>query len=386
MPLKIAPEDRKVAVVFGILLLVAFAMIAYMTQTDNGSGTVPSSFSSGNSGTKAAYLLLEQTGYSPRRWTGDPRKLVDLGPNATLILAEPEPGEAAEMDAVRNFVRKGGRVVGTGPTASMFFPGARMRPGMPHFTWKSYKPNEPSDLTRGIEEIELATQFYFDEKSGDTPFSDGEERPIVRFRYGAGEVIWWSSTDPMSNAAIREKDNAQLLLNSVGDPGRGPVLWDEYFHEGSKTVVDSILASPLRWGLLQAGLIGIVVCFTYSRRYGPVRDSVATSRLAPMEFVETLAALYERSGASQISVEIVNSRFRNALHRRYSIALDAPPHITAKRIVEHAPGLDEDAVRRTLNDIAGIETGAPVTPKQATVLVRQLHEWSAKLKLKPGGE
>jgi Domain of unknown function (DUF4350) len=386
MPLKIAPEDRKVAILLAVLITFAFGLVIFMAQTDSGSGSTPSSYSSGNSGTKAAYLLLEQTGYAPKRWTSDPRKLAEVAPNATLILADPEVSEQADIESVRNFIRKGGRVVTTGVGASIFFPFKRMQPGMPHFRWKSYKPVEPSDLTRGIQEIELATQFYFREADGEIPFRDEEERPVLRFHYGAGEVIWWSSADPMTNAAIREKDNAQLLLNSIGEPGRGPVLWDEYFHEGTKTVVDSILASPLRWGLLQAALIGCVVCLTFSRRFGPVRDSVATSRLAPMEFVETLAALYERSGASQISVEIVNARFRAALHRRFSIALDAPPHVVAARIVEHAPSLDQDLVRKTLNDIANVESGPRIPMKRATAIVRQLHQWSSQLKLKLGGE
>ena len=180
----------------------------------------------------------------------------------------------------------------------------------------------------------------------DAPFLDGDESPVTRFSYGAGEVIWWSTADPMSNSGIREKDNAQLLLNSVGDAGRGPVLWDEYFHQGGKTVVDSVLASPLRWALLQAALIGALVCLTYSRRFGPARQSVAASRLAPMEFVETLAALYQKSGAAHIAVEIVYEQFRGALatpllgshrcrcragrrgHRRSSSGSQRPPKIT----------------------------------------------------------
>ena len=45
----------------------------------------------------------------------------------------------------------------------------------------------------------------------------------------------------------------------------------------------------------------------------PARQSVAASRLAPMEFVETLAALYQKSGAAHIAVEIVYEQFRGAL-------------------------------------------------------------------------
>jgi hypothetical protein len=281
MPLRIAPEDRKLAVGFAAVLAFALLLAAFVVQADRGSGGLPSSYSAGNDGTKAAFLLLGQMGYSPSRWTENPRKLADVTANATLILAEPAPAEERDIAAVREFLRRGGRVVATGMSFARFVPEQRIRPGMPHFQWKAYRPQEPSDLTRGIDAIKLAPKFYFDWQKAEAPFREGEESPVTRFPYGAGEVIWWSTSEPMSNLGIREKDNAQLLLNSVGDAGRGPVLWDEYFHQGGRTVVGAVMAGPLRWGILQAALIGAIVCLTYSRRFGPVRASVAGPRLAP---------------------------------------------------------------------------------------------------------
>ena len=380
MPLKIAPEDRKLAVIFGIVRALALLLSVYTIQTDRGAGGVPSSYSSGDSGAKAAFLLLQNTGYSPRRWSDDPRKLASLPPGATLILADPFPADEPDLQAVREFVSKGGRVVATGVGAAFFFPQKRFSPGMPHFQWKSYKPQEPSDLTRGIDEIKLAPQYYFDSAKGEIPFADGDERPVTRFSYGAGEVIWWSTSDPLTNAGIRESDNAQLLLNSVGDPGRGPVLWDEYFHQGSKTVLDSVIDSPIRWALVQAALIGVIVCFTFSRRFGPVRQSVAASRLAPMEYVETLAALYSRTGAAHVTVEIVYERFRAALQRRYSVRTDAPVSQVAATIVNHLGGADFAAVTDTIQQIEDSVSDPSFPAVRATELIRQMHEWSARLK------
>ena len=73
MPLKIAPEDRKLAIVFALLLTLALVLSVFVVTTDRGSGALPSSYSAGNYGTKAAFLLLQQMGYSPRRWTESPR-------------------------------------------------------------------------------------------------------------------------------------------------------------------------------------------------------------------------------------------------------------------------------------------------------------------------
>jgi hypothetical protein len=386
MPLRIAPEDRKLAIGFAALVALALALSIFVVSTDAGSGGLPSSYSAGNDGTKAAFLLLEKMGYSPKRWTENPRGLANLPPNATLILAEPIPAEESDVEAVRQFLRKGGRVVATGAGFARFVSKHTTQVGRPHFQWKSYRPHEPSDLTRGIDEIVLAPQLRFGSEGAESPFLDGDENPVTRFSYGAGEVIWWSTTEPMSNSGIREKDNAQLLMNSVGAAGRGPVLWDEYFHQGGKTVVDSVLESPLRWGLLQAALIGVLVCFTYSRQFGPVRLSVATPRLAPMEFVETLAALYQKAGAAHIAVEIVYEQFRGALQRRFSVRASAGAAQVVATIVDHLPQESSEDVTALIRKIEAAMGNPSLRVAEATLLIGAMHRLSKLLKLRAGGE
>jgi hypothetical protein len=386
MPLKLAPEDRKLAMGFALLLALASVLAVFAARAGGEGGALPSSYSAGNNGTKAAFLLLWQMGYAPQRWTQNPRKLADLPPHATLILADPMPTDEGDVEAVRQFLRQGGRVLATGVGFAQFVPRQPIHAGTPHFAWKDYPPHEPSELTRGIHEITLAPKFYFDGEKLDAPFLDGDESPVTRFSYGAGEVIWWSNADPMSNSGIRESDNAQLLLNSVGEPGRGPVLWDEYFHQGGNTVVDSVLASPLRWGLLQAALIGLLVCLTYSRRFGPERQSVAAARLAPMEFVETLAALYQKSGAAHIAVEIVYEQFRASLQRRYSVRTDADAAQVASAIAAHLPAAHAADTLAMIRRIEAAVRNSKLPVEQATALVGEMHNWSTRLKLKSGRE
>ena len=380
MPLKIAPEDRGLAIGFVLLLALAFALSIFVAATDRGSGALSSSYSAGNDGAKAAFLLLQQMGYSPKRWTENPRKFAGLPPNATLILADPMPGDESDIEAVRRFLSTGGRVVATGGSFAQFVPNHPVHAGRPHFQWKTYRPHEPSDLTRGISEIALAPKFYFDSANTEAPFLDGDENPVTRFSYGAGQVIWWSSTDPMSNSGIQEKDNAQLLLNSVGNAGRGPVLWDEYFHQGGRTVVDSVLASPLRWALLQAALIGALVCLTYSRRFGPARHSVAASRLAPMEFVETLAALYQQAGAAHIAVEIVYEQFRGALQRRFPLRTHADAAQLAAVIVDHLPQEDLAETSRLIHGIEAAQEDPALQVAEAARLIGAMHRLGKRLK------
>jgi hypothetical protein len=381
MPLNLAREDRKIAVGLGVLFGVALLLAGYMVSTDEGSGASPSSYSAGNNGSKAAFLLLQQTGYSPARWTDDPIKLSTLAPRSTLILVDPIASEERAVKAVRNFVKNGGHVLATGPSFIAFVPDHHIRGGVPHFRWKEYIPREPSDLTRQINSIKLAPKFYFDEESDDAPFGDGDEIPISRFSYGKGEVIWWSSFDPLSNSGIREKDNAQLLLNCLGAPGARPVLWDEYFHQAGKTVINSVVESPLRWGLLQALLVGILACLTYSRNFGPLRQSIVASRLAPMEFVETLAALYQKTGKPQIAVEIVYQHFRESLQRRFSIHMDANSDQAASAMATQLPEENPANLARMLSGIEAAINDPTLSVSKATLWVSEMHTLMTRLKL-----
>ena len=381
MPLNLAPEDRKIVIGLGILFGVAVLLAGYMVATDEGGGASPSSYSAGNDGSKAAFLLLEQMGYAPTRWISHPVKLAALAPHSTLVLVEPEATEARAIEAVRNFVKNGGHVLATGPSFAAIMPEHQTRPGVPHFKWKEYVPNEPSDLTRGITSIKLAPKFYFDRNSDEAPFIEEDEVPITRFSYGKGEVIWWSSFDPLSNSGIRENDNAQLLLNCLGAPGVRSVVWDEYFHQGGSTVIDSVINSPMRWGLVQALLVSLLACVTYSRSFGPVRQSIVASRLAPMEYVETLAALYQKMGKAQIAVEIVYQHFRESLQRRFCIRTDSDTKAVALAISAQLPGEDSAKITRLMVGIEDAIRDPSLPVSKAALLVNEIHSLMARLKL-----
>jgi hypothetical protein len=308
--------------------------------------------------------------------------LGQLSPGAVLVLADPSFAEERDREAVREFLRKGGRVLGTGPGLVAIVKGAHTVVRTPHFEWKSYRPAEPSALTRGIREIVMAPQFLFAAEDGDdAPFKDGDEVPVVRFSYGKGEVIWWSTSEPLSNSGIREKDNAQLLLNSIGSPG-APVFWDEYFHQENKTVIDSIWNSPLRWGLLDCALMVVILCLTWSRRFGPMRTTVEHSRLAPIDFVTTLANLYKRAKAGNIAIEIVSERFRYALHRRYSIPRSLESALLAPQISGLLPASDAGQLQGLLEAVEDAVRDPNTKANTAAELVRKLHEIADKLRLR----
>lgn len=144
------------------------------------------------------------------------------------------------------------------------------------------------------------------------------EPVVVSYMVGRGEVIWWASAMPLTNVGIRDENNLDLLINSVGQGKH--ILWDEYFQGNSR---HQIAAFPpaVRWTLWgQCLAFAFMLVLTYSRRSGPVIPLVTESRLSPLEFVDTLGNLYARAGAAQVPVEIAFTRFRQLAARRLGLS------------------------------------------------------------------
>jgi hypothetical protein len=379
---KLTTEDRKILIALGVVMVVLLGVVGFLVQSDSGSNSYPSSYGTGTGGAKAAFLLLQQTGYDVRRFHQAPKSLEDFEKGTTLILLDPFPQEAEDISSVQSFVEKGGRIVGSGPGIGLFVKGRHTAALLPHFDWQTYKPQEPSALTRGISAIEASPELFFSGGEGDdAPFKSGDEIPVVRFNYGKGEIIWLSSSSSLTNEGIARANNLQLLLNCVGDPTAGTVLWDEYFHEGGKTLFDTMWDGPLRWAFWQTALLGLLVCFTWSRRFGPLRRLEQPSRLATMDFVQTLAELYKSANVGNVAVEVVYQRFRSKMQQRFLVRRTASLSDLSIAISHKVPGRDQAAVAALLDQAEQSIHDNSLSADKAAGIIQQLHGLSKDLGL-----
>jgi len=200
---------------------------------------------------------------------------------------------------------------------------------------------------------------------------------------GQGRVIWWASSMPLTNAGITKPGNLSLLLNSLGAPANGLVLWDEYYHGERRGLTGYLAGTPAPWMLLQAGIIYLFLLLAFGRRAGPLRMPTVESRLSPLEFVETLGALYKTAGAASGAVETVWQRFRYLVCTR----LGLPPSAAIRQIFEsarerlgwHEPGLFETLQRA--------ERGArdpSISNQEALAIVDSLEHYAGLLHLNRG--
>jgi hypothetical protein len=328
MPVSLDRSDRKILIGAATVLVLLVAATAVLAPPQAAPAPDSSSYSPGAGGAKAAYVLLGDLGYSVQRWAQPLTELPESAEGFVFVLSEPLPLAVGnvESEALERFIQRGGRLLFTGPTASNFLSGAHSKLLVPDdVTSRPYSAAAVSPITRDTPHITMAATVGWDgHERGPVPLYAGNGNVVVvEYPMGNGQVVWWASGTSLSNAGIAAPGNLNLLLNSLGPPENTHVLWDEYYHGERRTLTSYLAGTPVAWALLQGGLAGLVLLMAYGRRTGPTRMPVVESRLSPLEFVETLGALYQTAGAASGAVNTVWERFRYLMCTRLGLQRSA---------------------------------------------------------------
>ena len=382
MQTAIDPADRRLLLIAGgALALLLCAVVLLTPVAGENAGSVPSSYSSGPGGSRAAYLLLQEIGLLVERWEDSPAGLPREPSAAVLILADPtSTPNTTERTDLRRFVEEGGTILITGSRASDFFPEARLLQEPFAAPTRSFSSIFPGRFTRGADVIVLRPAALWEGNAGPQValYGDPEHPAAVSWRVGNGRVLWWAGPEPLTNAGISQEGNLNLLLNAVRGTPNGPappqkIYWDEYFHGERRSLWAYMARTPIVWGIAQLAVLGVAIFFTFSRRAGPVVRGPATSRLWPLEFVDTLGALYERAGATPAAVGIVYRNFRAVLTRRLRLPVTIPDVALGQAIDERLGGR-HSGLSRTLSLAAAASRGDKIKPSQALALVQELED------------
>jgi Domain of unknown function (DUF4350) len=334
MPVKLPASDRRL-VLWGFAIILIIIVALAVKSADQQESQVPSSYSADSQGAKAAYLLLLEEGYKVERWEQSPTLLPEDASRTMLVLASPfNVPSKEEKAALQLFLARGGRVLVTGSTVSLFLPQADVVPeSMVGPDWKTIEPQLLTPLTRGGG-IRMSPGSYWKRNSTEflVHYADGERPVVVSYSVGRGEVIWWAAATPMTNAGITASGNLALLLNSIGEQKGTRILWDEYFHGYRQSLGAYIANSPLIFGVLQCLLLLGFVLLTFSRRSLPIHPAEEKSRLSPLEFVETLGGLYRRARATHAALEVPYTRFRSIVTRHLGLNSDIAADALAQAV------------------------------------------------------
>ena len=386
----IDPSDRKLLLIAGAVMLVLAAALAIVSPPppEQGGG-IPSIYSDASGGAHAAFLLLQELHRSVRAWERPPTDLPQDSQAAILILANPEENpSSAEKEALLQFAESGGRIIFTGPRIGDFFPNAESSDVPLARPWATYQANLPSSYTRHAAKISLQMQSEWE---GNNPaafalYGDADSPAVMVWSVGDGAILWWAGPTPLTNAGITQEGNLNFFVDAVSDPladaGEQPeVYWDEYFHGQRATLWAYFQKTPVPWGLLQFAVLGLAVLFTFSRRSGPMMMPAVATRLAPLEFVDTLGGLYQRARAEPAVVEAVYQRFRGTLTRHLRLPTKIP-NALLDEAARGRLGLKDDSFLETLQRADAASRAQKIAAAEALELIQKLEKYEVQLGLK----
>jgi len=343
-----------------------------------------SSYAAHPQGARGAYLALKAAGYRVER-TFEPLAAIERQPpDAILVLAAPQtPPSRQDLRALERFVSRGGIVLAAGAESVAFLPGSPFRPGGGRVVaGSSATASMLSPFSRYVPEVRMAPPAR--SLAEDAPYVPvyGDERTpyVLAARVGEGRVLWWSDAWPLSNGGIARAGHAELLANALGPPSDGRlVLWDEHYHGYTRSLWSYLAGTPVPHAVLQLGLVFAAFVFAFSRRRAPVRVPRVEARTSPLEFVESLGALYERAGASAGVVGTVRARVRRAL----VTATGLPPSASDERLSRAAAertGMDAVELRDLLARSAEAARASRISADTARALVSELQEVASRLR------
>jgi hypothetical protein len=386
MPHALDSGDRKLLIGAGVLLAVLLVATTFLTpKQSTGTSAYPSSYSADWDDAKGAYLLLQDLGYNVARWEQSPTQISGDSKTQVLIFAQPlQPPTAEEKSAIVEFLQKGGRIVATGWGASQLLPQAPpLAEGFAMEENATFPALLPSPLVRGAPEISMIAPEHWRPKTASQLMVYGNEdtAAVITYHVGKGQVIWWGASSPLTNAGIRESGNLALFLNSVGPPDGVHVFWDEYFHGAHGSLWDYLASTPLPWGAVQFGIVFLAILVTYSRRQGPISVPARTSRLSPLEFVETLGDLYSSAHAGSAAVRIASQRLRFQLTRQLGLPANAPDadlvHSAGKALAWNEVDFSD-----TLSRAERAMKSAKLSDADTLKLVQEIFDYASRLELR----
>ena len=157
MPPSLSAGDRKILFIAGGAFLVLVVLGFLFAPTHNIESDAATTYSTSSAGAKAAFLLLQETGYRVERWQHSPKALKP-DKHTVLIVADPalipNPKQNPEIE---RFVSGGGRLITTGLYGARLLPedSSEYNP-MPKNPWSEFKALAPSAITRAAPNIKLA--------------------------------------------------------------------------------------------------------------------------------------------------------------------------------------------------------------------------------------
>jgi Domain of unknown function (DUF4350) len=343
--------SRRWGVALGIVaLLVAVNLALRFLGTLTGGtpgGPRSSSYATSPQGAAAFAELLGRAGH-PVEQVRDLPHSSPPSTRSTVFLLDPPAVTTRDAQALRQYVRGGGRLVAAGLS----------RDTMRQLVSRVPRPAPGRRRTR-VQGLELRTDGVSGWRS---------EGFLADRRIGSGRVSLLADSSPLQNRLLGRADNAAFGLALAGPRSRPVAFLESYHGYGAGS---GLSALPLVWKLLLGGLglAALVYMVARGRRFGPPEPEGRDVAPLRREYVDSIAALVARSKRRDDAVGPVRHEARNGLLRRASLPPDAEDD--AVRVAARRLGLadeDTEALLRPAHSDADV-----VAVGRAAARIRQDH-------------
>jgi hypothetical protein len=384
---------KAILLVIGLFLLFIGLNFAFFAdnraaEEDEVNGD-RSSYRTTTYGTRAFYTLLEESQYGVSRWEKRFTELRDHEPGTLIVISPPEiynPDEE-EIAAVSDWVESGGLLIIVDREIKLRLGDATIDTETAELR-SDIGPLQPTPFTRGVQRVavsEYATRIKVDSRSVTYHIGDDKSAILADTHLGKGRVILLTDQYILANNGISQADNVSLGLNLLADRPSGKIAFDEYHHGYGHSWAGGGLMSyfrgtPVPWMMAQAGLIAILVVYSYGKRFGrpvPLRRERRTTNL---EFVSSMANITRLAEASDLAMEDIYSEFRKRLCRFSGVSTKLENAKLAAAVARHSR-LDVRSVGELLSRCDEIASGAPASDGELLRLVTRIRDIESEIGL-----
>ncbi|OGF51172.1 MAG: hypothetical protein A2231_01930 [Candidatus Firestonebacteria bacterium RIFOXYA2_FULL_40_8] len=307
----------RIQILLGVVFLAGLLLtFATVKEPENFSN---SSYNSDPKGTKALYLLLENTDREVLRFQ---EKIFFIKEKCgTLLLINPEGSFSKEEAAtVKDWV-------GAGNTLVYFVDGlfenksdkllSAFNISVERFSKKPENPELTAVLFNDkVKRLEAEAPLYFTTGAKGPKLNSvlllEQKNVMVSFSFGKGTVYLSSAAGLMLNSNIAQSDNAIFLYNFIFELP-GPVYFEEY-HNGFESSLDpftELKRSPVvKLLFLQLLLAGFFFLYQRGRRKRPPVIQSAAGKRSVVEYVISMGNLFMSAKASLLVLNLLRKNFK----------------------------------------------------------------------------
>lgn len=321
--LRALPRRETTLLVIAVALLVIVGVVFERMAIPAERVDSFSTYDAATGGYRAAYDMLGRIGISVERFERRP-SFLDAS-IATLVYVDPLPFDPtqiaptkADLAALEAWVRGGGKLLYIGYDDAAAKAGYLHLPATIARAKRAHATTIAPTLQRvGVARIESTATHRFRAKRARVLVDDGRGTLVVTYSFGRGRVTAVVDRTLFTNAGIATGDRARLVAGLVRDARGGTVAFDEVPH-GYVAVEHwwNVVPRAFAFAVIFGCLVLFVAFAGAAIRLGPPVVPVVRDDRTSADFIDALAALYERKAAALETLRDVMHGTTAALARR----------------------------------------------------------------------